>query len=46
MEQLLVLLDELIESALDQLYKQDIYLLEHEVHEKQSFFVLATICKT
>ena len=38
MEQLLVLLDELIESALDQLYKQDIYLLEHEVHERTIVF--------
>ena len=38
MEQLLVLLDELIESALDKLYKQDIYLLEHEVHERTIVF--------
>lgn len=40
MKQLLVLLDELIDAALDTLYERDIYLLEHDVHERTIVFRL------
>lgn len=38
MEKLLSLLDELLDCALNELYKKDRYLLEHEVHERTIVF--------
>ena len=40
MEKLLSLLDKLLDSALDELYKKDHYLLEHDVHERTIVFRL------
>ena len=38
MEKLLNLLDKLLDSALDELYEKDCYLLEHDVHERTIVF--------
>jgi hypothetical protein len=38
MESLLILLDELLECAFDELYKNDQYLLKHVVHERSIVF--------
>ena len=40
MEKLLSLLDKLLDSALDELYEKDHYLLEHDVHERTIVFRL------
>ena len=38
MEKLLSLLNKLLDSALDELYEKDSYLLEHDVHERTIVF--------
>ena len=46
MEKLLNLLDKLLDSALDELYEKDQYLLEHDVHERTIVFRLGHYLQT